>query len=79
LFERSAQFPGTAPNLVIDVPSVEEALRKVEAAGGTAVTERIAVGDMGFTGYSTDTEGNLIGRWETARRPPEPSPLVCPH
>jgi predicted enzyme related to lactoylglutathione lyase len=75
LLERSAQFPGTAPNLVIDVPSVEEALRKVEAAGGTAVTERIAVGDIGFTGYFTDSEGNLIGLW----RPPEPLPLVWPH
>lgn len=65
LFERSEQFPGKAPNIVIDVPSVDEALRQVEAAGGKTVTERMAVGDMGFTGYFTDTEGNLIGLWET--------------
>lgn len=65
MFERSAQFPGTAPNLVIDLPSVEEALRNVEADGGTTVTERMAVGDMGLTSYITDTEGNLIGLWET--------------
>jgi predicted enzyme related to lactoylglutathione lyase len=38
----------------------------VEAAGGKAVTERMPVGDMGFAGYFTDTEGNLIGLWETA-------------
>ncbi|WP_109506372.1 VOC family protein [Nocardioides speluncae] len=66
LFERSEQFPGKAPNLVIDVPSVDEALKQVEAAGGKTVTPRMAVGDMGFTGYFTDTEGNLIGLWETA-------------
>jgi hypothetical protein len=30
MFERSAEFPGKAPNIVIDVPSVDEALRKVE-------------------------------------------------
>lgn len=66
LFERTAQFPGKAPNLVIDVPSVDEALRKVEAAGGKTVTERMPVGEMGFTGYFTDTEGNLVGLWETA-------------
>lgn len=66
MFERSAEFPGKAPNIVIDVPSVDEALRKVEAAGGKTVTEKMPVGDMGFTGYFTDTEGNLMGLWETA-------------
>ena len=66
LFERSPEFPGKGPNIVIDVPSVDEALRKVEAAGGKAVMERIPVGDMGFTGYFTDTEGNLLGLWESA-------------
>jgi predicted enzyme related to lactoylglutathione lyase len=66
MFERSEQFPGKAPNIVIDVPSVDEALRKVESAGGKTVTARMPVGDMGFTGYFTDTEGNLIGLWETA-------------
>ncbi len=66
LFERSSQFPGKGTNLVIDVDSIDDALRKVAEAGGTVVTERMAVGDMGFTGYFSDTEGNLIGLWETA-------------
>ena len=66
MFERSADFPSTSPNLVIDVPSVDEALRKVEDAGGKTLTERMPVGDMGFTGYFTDTEGNVIGLWESA-------------
>ncbi len=66
MFQRSPEFPGKAPNLVIDVPSVEQALRDVEAAGGKTVTEKMAVGDMGFTGYFTDTEGNLLGLWESA-------------
>jgi uncharacterized protein len=66
MFERSEQFPGKAPNLVVDVASVDDALAKIKEAGGTVVTERMAVGEMGFTGYFTDTEGNLIGLWETA-------------
>ncbi len=66
MFERSAEFPGKGPSLVIDVASVDEALRKVEAAGGKVVTQKMPVGDMGFTGYFTDTEGNLLGLWETA-------------
>ena len=66
MFERTADFPSKSPNLVIDVPDVDEALKKAEAAGGTIVNQRQAVGDMGFTGYFTDTEGNFIGLWETA-------------
>jgi predicted enzyme related to lactoylglutathione lyase len=66
MFKRSVEFPAKAPTIVIDVPSVDEALRKVEAAGGKTATERTAVGDMGFAGYFTDTEGNLIGLWENA-------------
>ncbi len=56
MFERSAVFPGKAPNLVIDVSSVEDALAQVEAAGGKIVTEKMAVGEMGYTGYFTDTD-----------------------
>lgn len=66
MFERSEEFPGKAPNIVIDVASIDEALRKVEAAGGTTASERMAVGEMGFAAYFTDTEGNLIGLWENA-------------
>ena len=66
MFERTADFPGKAPNIVIDVTSIDDALRKVEEAGGTVVRARTAVGEMGFTGYFTDTEGNLVGLWENA-------------
>jgi predicted enzyme related to lactoylglutathione lyase len=56
----------TAPNLVIDVDNLEAALKSVNEAGGTTVSERQPVGDMGFTAYFKDTEGNLVGLWETA-------------
>ena len=39
--------------------------REVTDAGGTVVRAE-AVGDMGFAAYFSDTEGNLIGLWETA-------------
>jgi predicted enzyme related to lactoylglutathione lyase len=60
------QEPFTSPNLVLDVDNLESALKAVNAAGGTTVSERQAVGDMGFTAYFKDTEGNLVGLWETA-------------
>ena len=65
MFERTPEFPGTAPTIVVDVASIDEALRKVEEAGGKTVKDKTAVGNMGFTGYFTDTEGNLIGLWES--------------
>ena len=61
------QGPFTAPNIVIDVDNIEEALKAVDEAGGSTVVERQAVGDMGFSAYFKDTEGNLVGLWETAR------------
>jgi uncharacterized protein len=60
------QEPFTAPNIVIDVANLEDALRAINEAGGATVAERQAVGDMGFAAYFTDSEGNLVGLWETA-------------
>jgi hypothetical protein len=60
------QDPFTAPHIVIDVGNLEDALKAVNDAGGTTVAERQAVGDMGFTAYFRDSEGNLVGLWETA-------------
>lgn len=66
MFQRSDDYPGKGPNVVVDVPSVDEALRKVEAAGGKALGAKQPVGDMGFSAYFADPEGNVIGLWETA-------------
>lgn len=60
------QEPYMAPNLVIEVDNIESALSAVSEAGGSTVNERMAVGDMGFAAYFTDTEGNLVGLWESA-------------
>jgi predicted enzyme related to lactoylglutathione lyase len=63
LMERRSPF--TSPNIVIDVDNLEESLAAVNVAGGTTVLERMKVGDMGFCAYFTDTEGNLVGLWES--------------
>lgn len=64
MMQREAPF--TAPNIVIDVANLEDALKAVNEAGGSTVSERQTVGDMGFTAYFKDSEGNLVGLWETA-------------
>jgi uncharacterized protein len=62
------QAPITAPVVTIDVDDIDEAMAKVEKLGGKAAITRQAVGDMGFSAYFTDTEGNLIGLWQTAQQ-----------
>lgn len=64
MFQRTEPFKG--PNLVIDVPDINEALKAVEKAGGEVAQERQTVGEMGFAAYFNDTEGNLIGLWQSA-------------
>lgn len=60
------QPPLTGPIITIEVDDIDAALAKVTALGGTVVHGRQPVGDMGFTGYFTDTEGNTLGLWQTA-------------
>ena len=55
-----------AQNIVIDVPDIEAALKAVGEAGGSTVSERMTVGEMGFAAYFKDSEGNVVGLWQNA-------------
>jgi predicted enzyme related to lactoylglutathione lyase len=59
--------PVTAPVITIQVGDVDDALQRVESHGGSVVDGKHAVGDMGFSAYFKDTEGNVVGLWQTAR------------
>ena len=63
---RQREEPFTGSNVVIDVDDIEDALKAVGDAGGSTVMERQPVGDMGFTAYVKDSEGNIVGLWESA-------------
>ena len=54
--------------ITIDVPNIEEALKKVEKNGGKIIKAKIQVGDMGFSAYFKDTEGNIVGLWQNMRK-----------
>jgi hypothetical protein len=58
--------PAAWPLVVVDVDSIDDALRRIEELGGSTVLARQPVGDMGFSAYARDTEGNVVGLWETA-------------
>jgi predicted enzyme related to lactoylglutathione lyase len=65
MFSRQVS-PSPGPLVVVDVESIDDTLRRIGELGGTTVLGRQPVGDMGFSAYATDTEGNVVGLWETA-------------
>jgi len=50
--------------VTISVPDVDAALAKVKTLGGKMSGKKMPVGDMGFSAYFEDTEGNIIGLWQ---------------
>ena len=60
------QGPITAPIITIGVEDIDASLNRVEELGGKVAIGRQAVGDMGYSAYFTDPEGNVIGLWQNA-------------
>ena len=44
---------------------VDAALAQVESAGGSVAQAKDAVPGMGWYAYFKDTEGNILGLWQT--------------
>lgn len=63
LFERPKEAP--SPTIYVGVDSVEAAIKKVQTAGGKIVTARTPIPGMGAYARVTDTEGNIIGLFES--------------
>ena len=59
LTERNMEAAG--PVVYVDVPSIDDAIEKVEAAGGTVVTPKTPIPNMGAFARVTNTEGNVVG------------------
>jgi uncharacterized protein len=68
MFPRGPQLPVHAPVITIGVDSIDQHLRKIEPAGGTLVVPKGEVPGMGWYAYFKDTEGNLMGLWETMQK-----------
>lgn len=67
MYKRDAQS-ARSPVIVISVSSVDEYIKKIEDAGGEVFRGKVRVGDMGFYAQVKDTEGNVIGIWETIKK-----------
>jgi predicted enzyme related to lactoylglutathione lyase len=63
LMDRTSDL--SVPVITIGVDSIDDSLKKVEAGGGSTITPRTPIPGMGAFGYFKDTEGNVMGLWET--------------
>jgi predicted enzyme related to lactoylglutathione lyase len=55
----------SSPVITVQVDSIDDALKKIEAGGGKTVTPRTPIPGMGAFAYFKDSEGNTLGLWET--------------
>jgi uncharacterized protein len=62
MMQRDERTP--SPVLTIDVEGIDDALKEIEAGGGTTVTPRTEIPGMGAFAYFKDPEGNVLGLWE---------------
>jgi len=62
----SRSGPNTAPVVVIDTDDIDATLQRVTEQGGEVVADKSPVGEMGFAAYFKDSEGNVVGLWQTA-------------
>ncbi len=55
------------PVVTINVADIDKAIQKVVKSGGKSLGEKQKVMDMGYNAYVQDTEGNVIGIWQTLK------------
>ncbi|QQG48800.1 MAG: VOC family protein [archaeon] len=57
--------PFTGPVVTLQVDDIAASLRSIEKNGGKTVTKKTSMGDFGAYGYFKDSEGNLMGLFES--------------
>jgi predicted enzyme related to lactoylglutathione lyase len=62
--KREGPLKGIVVTIAVD--DIDSALSKIEKLGGKSVQKKQPVGEMGFTAYFKDTEGNTVGLWQNA-------------
>ncbi len=60
--------PLKAPTVTIKVEDIDKTLENLKGLGAEVAQTKTPVGDMGFTAYFTDPEGNVIGLWQDASK-----------
>ncbi len=68
MVKKGGSFPITSPTIATIVQDIDVSLEKIEAAGGTIVMPKTELPGMGFYAYVRDTEDNVIGVFQEARK-----------
>jgi hypothetical protein len=64
MLQRQAEVP--TPVITLQVDDIDATLVAIEKNGGSGIGDKMPIGDMGFAAYFKDSEGNLMGLWQTA-------------
>jgi predicted enzyme related to lactoylglutathione lyase len=56
------------PQVTVNVPSIDDYVMKIKAAGGSVVREKQEIEGAGYYAYVNDSEGNLLGLWEDVKK-----------
>jgi uncharacterized protein len=66
LIQRDEQLK--VPVVTVDVESIDDAVQKVEAAGGRVLAPKQVIEGMGEYAYVTDPSGNVVGLWHDLQK-----------
>ncbi len=61
---KKGEMAPEAVTVTIGVADIDAALATVKKLGGKVTGRKMPVGDMGFSAYFQDTEGNIIGLFQ---------------
>ncbi len=53
--------------VTVSVKDIDKALKTIEAKGGKTIQKKLPIGDMGFSAYFKDSEGNVVGLFQPAK------------
>lgn len=63
-----------APVVTIDVEDIDATLERIARQGGETVRGRMAVPGSGWNAYFRDSEGNVVGLWQSANPAAQAAP-----
>jgi predicted enzyme related to lactoylglutathione lyase len=64
---KKGEMAPQAVTITINVADIDKALESVKKLGGKMTGKKMPVGDMGFSAYFEDPEGNIVGLWQSTR------------
>ncbi len=68
MFKRGNDFAATGVVITPVVDDIKNTIAKVKQSGGTVLAEPKTIPEMGIYAYIKDTEGNVIGLWQSLKK-----------